>query len=1238
MLAHVLLLGVPRRQQHVVAPDKVATDDGKCDGTVAYLFLAKDGLPLSDVWAEYFAGCEAGSVVTHIHTEGEAPPAWKEMGLNTHLIHQPVRGKMRFNYKFVEAMLRLWSSGLHESAPNGCVPRWHQLVSDSCAPLRSCREVHGALAKRPGVSMLEAMRCTEGDMECSNRKPAGWPVGDKKELPFWKGSQWSTLWHTHAKMLVRVAPEQKHIWQKAYVPDEHFVVNNLVLQNASFSPHGLMHVIGHEWIEGAESAHAMSASCAGPLWPGTAANLVAASGGNPLFLRDGGARSQSHSHGSALLASPKRESIKPVVAKAADLAPCEYRFFNTLATFNDAEAACQSQGLELAILLDADDNAAAQATVPQDGSAVSAVVWIGSHDQTIEGTWTWLPNNIPATYTNWAAGEPNSFEAGAEDCTVMKGWNGEWNDIGCSNTFAYVCENADQCPKYYPAPPPTAPPSDPVTIPQVTPAPTGGEIIALPPRPPPSPSPTSPPSCPPLPPPSQPPASPSPSMPPLPPPAPSPDPPPPSPLCPPPPPSPPEPPGSPPFPIVLPKPTPGPEDKPPPGLPAPPTSPAPSPPPPQLPADMIPPPAAPPCTLTADQCGPGKNGRPVDKDNTFTLGPPNAPPAAPGAASPSPAANSLGSGVGVIFPPDPPSLPSPPARPPSSPPVPSPPIPNVPGTVSGLAPCEYKFFNAALPFAAAEAVCQSQGLEMAIFLDAADNAAALATVPTDGSAVSATAWIGAHDQVTEGSWTWRPNNIPATYTNWAPGEPNAFEADEEDCTVMKCWNGEWNDIGCSTAFAFICQNADQCPKYYPAPPPAAAPHAPPGLAPGTPPNPCGTIGVNQCGPGSDGQPTVDHDAAIDPDHSAKDHIPLVYGRLLTSFDEDTDSERAAVSALVGKTPEERSSYEAVLKNAALLGQAFGRKFSSASCTDRLIRHQRLLREKDEHNATRAVTGSATSKAIALTQDRHPSVQRSLQFIHIPKNGGSAIEALGLSRGMRWGAKREWYPEPTWYASGRNASAKASTVWHERGSWIDGWNECRAVWHEPRAKLRAHGVDPYVGTKTFAVVRDPVARAVSQFSYMAGMPKKVGGLMQPGAKLPTCTPAALNDFLVSILNDIGTDVAALRLDKLGTLGKASKHGCHWMPQWVYADGCDHLVRYEHLQEDLSELLGPYGFSASSVADELKTPTASVGFANSTVVPCANTRELRASVNQTAREALERVYARDFELVRHQRQSP
>jgi len=33
-----------------------------CDSTVAYLFLIDDSLPLADIWAEYFEGCDPGSV------------------------------------------------------------------------------------------------------------------------------------------------------------------------------------------------------------------------------------------------------------------------------------------------------------------------------------------------------------------------------------------------------------------------------------------------------------------------------------------------------------------------------------------------------------------------------------------------------------------------------------------------------------------------------------------------------------------------------------------------------------------------------------------------------------------------------------------------------------------------------------------------------------------------------------------------------------------------------------------------------------------------------------------------------------------------------------------------------------------------------------------------------------------------------------------------------------------------
>ena len=154
-------------------------------------------------------------------------------------------------------------------------------------------------------------------------------------------------------------------------------------------------------------------------------------------------------------------------ATAAGLAPCEYKYYNDLKTFDDAEATCQGLGLQLAILLDPEDNRRALASVPANASVVS---WIGSHDQDVEGKWTWLPNNIPATWTNWDEGEPNSWNGDTlEDCTVMKNFNGKWNDIRCSNEFAYICENANSCPKY--AAPPPAPDSK---------APSGANSICQP--------------------------------------------------------------------------------------------------------------------------------------------------------------------------------------------------------------------------------------------------------------------------------------------------------------------------------------------------------------------------------------------------------------------------------------------------------------------------------------------------------------------------------------------------------------------------------------------------------------------------------------------------------------------------------------------------------------------------------------------------------------------------------------
>ena len=119
-----------------------------------------------------------------------------------------------------QATLALHNSSLHQPSSSTCVPRWHQLLSDSCAPLRTCaevrqtphplrmaresrepprapnrpstapkltsiptRQVHSGLAQRPGVSHFEAQQCNLDDAECYNRWPTGWPSGDMSKDP-----------------------------------------------------------------------------------------------------------------------------------------------------------------------------------------------------------------------------------------------------------------------------------------------------------------------------------------------------------------------------------------------------------------------------------------------------------------------------------------------------------------------------------------------------------------------------------------------------------------------------------------------------------------------------------------------------------------------------------------------------------------------------------------------------------------------------------------------------------------------------------------------------------------------------------------------------------------------------------------------------------------------------------------------------------------------------------------------
>ncbi|XP_033107417.1 macrophage mannose receptor 1-like isoform X2 [Anneissia japonica] len=64
-------------------------------------------------------------------------------------------------------------------------------------------------------------------------------------------------------------------------------------------------------------------------------------------------------------------------------------------------------------------------------------------------------------------------------------------------------------------------------------------------------------------------------------------------------------------------------------------------------------------------------------------------------------------------------------------------------------------------------------------------------------------WIGLREYEIRGVYTWS-DSTPFDYVNWAPGEPNDFNG-EEQCVELYTSIGSWNDLNCGDKIPFICK-------------------------------------------------------------------------------------------------------------------------------------------------------------------------------------------------------------------------------------------------------------------------------------------------------------------------------------------------------------------------------------------------------------------------------------------------
>jgi hypothetical protein len=125
-----------------------------------------------------------------------------------------------------------------------------------------------------------------------------------------------------------------------------------------------------------------------------------------------------------------------------------YMICPTLSQAAEALTACVREGMLLATIGDADENAWLHEKAVEAGITGSS--FIGANDLVSEGRWVWpdggdfwlgTASGAPtsARYVNWDDDEPNNA-LGLEDCAVLR-ISAKWNDINCLDPYAFICES-----------------------------------------------------------------------------------------------------------------------------------------------------------------------------------------------------------------------------------------------------------------------------------------------------------------------------------------------------------------------------------------------------------------------------------------------------------------------------------------------------------------------------------------------------------------------------------------------------------------------------------------------------------------------------------------------------------------------------------------------------------------------------------------------------------------------------
>ncbi|KAL9184494.1 hypothetical protein ACHAXT_012464 [Thalassiosira profunda] len=209
-------------------------------------------------------------------------------------------------------------------------------------------------------------------------------------------------------------------------------------------------------------------------------------------------------------------------------------------------------------------------------------------------------------------------------------------------------------------------------------------------------------------------------------------------------------------------------------------------------------------------------------------------------------------------------------------------------------------------------------------------------------------------------------------------------------------------------------------------------------------------------------------------------------------------------------------------------------------------------------------------------------KRRLEFVHLTKTGGTAIEKAAISVGVRWSLCHF-----SRISVCNSPYTGMQDVQHKETANLGVMNT--SPWHTPPWAFASHAAyftkNPYEGADLFTVVRNPYTRVVSEYYC-------------PWAGLGKDDPDVMNQWIRQKLQGQSHQKLHEQLERFrvsGTGGGFFIGTKHMIPQYeyVFAPGGDRLIpeenvlRFENIAEDFRELMERYDLGEWVQLSEEKT---------------------------------------------------